>query len=204
MRKNKKGRKIMNRKENGSGQPEEMTEEILEEAPEQETPQPEEPAAKAEEQEQPEAAPQGPTPLEKAEAKAAEYLAMAQRVQADFENFRRRNESVRADAYADGRKDVAAVMLPVLDNLERAAAAPEGEGYKAGVEMVLRGLLQTIEQMGVQEIAADGQPFDPQLHNAVAREDADGVAPDTVTLVLQKGYKMGERVLRPAMVKVAN
>ena len=79
--------------------------------------------------------------LDEANAKATEYLQLAQRVQADFENFRRRNETVRADAYADGRKDVATVMLPVLDNLERAveaAAGSQDEALKNGVEMVLK------------------------------------------------------------------
>ena len=79
--------------------------------------------------------------LEEANAKASEYLALAQRVQADFENYRRRNESIRTDAYADGRKDTAALMLPVLDNLERAVAAASestDEALKNGVEMVLK------------------------------------------------------------------
>ena len=123
---------------------------------------------------------------------------------AEYANYKRRTEQEKEALGQFTTAQVLQKMLPVLDNLERAACAPEGEGYKTGVEMVLRGLVQTLQQMGVQEIDADQQPFDPQLHNAVAREDADGVEPDTVTLVLQKGYKMGERVLRPAMVKVAN
>ena len=70
--------------------------------------------------------------------------------------------------------------------------------------MVMRQFRETLEKLGLEEIAADGQAFDPSLHNAVMREDADGAEADTVTAVLQKGYKLGERVLRPAMVKVAN
>ena len=142
--------------------------------------------------------------IERLTGELAQQQDQYQRMLAEYANYKRRTEQEKEALGQFTTAQVLTKMLPVLDNLERAAAAPEGEGYKAGVEMVLRGLLQTIEQLGVQEIAADGQPFDPQLHNAVAREDADGVDPDTVTLVLQKGYKMGERVLRPAMVKVAN
>ena len=76
--------------------------------------------------------------------------------------------------------------------------------YKTGVDMVMRQFRETLEKLGLEEIAADGQAFDPTLHNAVMREDADGAEADTVTEVLQKGYKLGERILRPAMVKVAN
>lgn len=142
--------------------------------------------------------------IERLTGELAQQQEQYQRMLAEYANYKRRTEQEKEALGQFTTAQVLTKMLPVLDNLERAAAAPEGEGYKAGVEMVLRGLLQTVEQLGVQEIAADGQPFDPQLHNAVAREDADGVEPDTVTLVLQKGYKMGERVLRPAMVKVAN
>ena len=142
--------------------------------------------------------------IERLTNELAQQQEQYQRMLAEYANYKRRTEQEKEALGQFTTAQVLTKMLPVLDNLERAAAAPEGEGYKAGVEMVLRGLLQTVEQLGVQEIAADGQPFDPQLHNAVAREDADGVEPDTVTLVLQKGYKMGERVLRPAMVKVAN
>ena len=142
--------------------------------------------------------------IERLTGELAQQQEQYQRMLAEYANYKRRTEQEKEALGQFTTAQVLQKMLPVLDNLERAAAAPEGEGYKAGVEMVLRGLLQTVEQLGVQEIAADGQPFDPQLHNAVAREDADGVEPDTVTLVLQKGYKMGERVLRPAMVKVAN
>ena len=93
--------------------------------------------------------------LEAAEAKTAEYLAMAQRIQADFENYRRRNESVRADAFADGRKEVAAAMLPVLDNLERAvdaSAACENEPLRNGVELVLRQLNEIYQKYQIHSI----------------------------------------------------
>ena len=143
--------------------------------------------------------------LEEAKAKAAEYLAMAQRVQADFENYRKRNETIRADAYAEGRKDVAAVMLPVLDNLERAvdaAAGCEDEALKNGVELVLRQMADVYQKLEVTAIDRKGEKFDPNLENAVLQGTEEEGEPGTVCQVLQKGYKMGDRILRHAMVKV--
>ena len=143
--------------------------------------------------------------LEAARAKADEYLALAQRVQADFENFRRRNESIRADAYADGRKDVAAVMLPVLDNLERAVEAAAGstdEALKNGVEMVLKQMTEAYQKLDVKPINRLGEKFDPNLENAILQGTEDEGDPGTVCQVLQKGYMIGDKVLRHAMVKV--
>jgi molecular chaperone GrpE len=143
--------------------------------------------------------------LDEANAKAAEYLALAQRVQADFENFRRRNESVRADAYADGRKDTAALMLPVLDNLERAVEAAKesaDEALKNGVEMVLKQMTEAYGKMGVKPIDRLGEKFDPNLENAILQGTAEEGEPGTVCQVLQKGYMIGDKVLRHAMVKV--
>ena len=143
--------------------------------------------------------------LDEANAKAAEYLQLAQRVQADFENFRRRNESVRADAYADGRKDVATAMLPVLDNLERAveaAAGSQDEALKNGVEMVLKQMSDAYEKLGVKPIDRTGEKFDPNLENAILQGTEEEGEPGTVCQVLQKGYMIGDKVLRHAMVKV--
>ena len=143
--------------------------------------------------------------LEEANAKTAEYLAMAQRVQADFENYRKRNETVRADAFADGRREVAAAMLPVLDNLERAvgaAADSVDEALKNGMELVLKQMTDIYQKMDVTPIDRKGERFDPNLENAVLQGTAEEGEPGTVCQVLQKGYRMGERVLRHAMVKV--
>lgn len=143
--------------------------------------------------------------LEEANQKTAEYLAMAQRVQADFENYRKRNESVRADAYAEGRKDVAALMLPVLDNLERAVEAAAGTGDEAlknGVELVLRQMTDNYQKLDVTPIDRKGEKFDPNLENAVLQGTEEEGEPGTVCQVLQKGYRMGDKVLRHAMVKV--
>lgn len=143
--------------------------------------------------------------LDEANAKAAEYLALAQRVQADFENFRRRNENVRADAYADGRKDTAALMLPVLDNLERAVEAAAGssdEALKNGVGMVLKQMTDAYGKLEVKPIDRLGEKFDPNLENAILQGTAEEGEPGTVCQVLQKGYMIGDKVLRHAMVKV--
>ena len=145
------------------------------------------------------------TELKEAEAKAAEYLAMAQRVQADFENFRRRNESVRADSFAEGKRDVAAAMLPVLDNLERAAEAAAGsadESLRNGVELVLKQMNEVYKKLNVSPIDRLGEKFDPNLENAILQGMEEEGEPGTVCQVLQKGYMMGEKVLRHAMVKV--
>ena len=187
----------MSRKKNDMN---EMPEEIKNESPAEETLNTE--TNEAEKEEQPDPARQA---LDEANAKAAEYLALAQRVQADFENFRRRNESVRADAYADGRKDTAAMMLPVLDNLERALEAAAGspdEALRNGVEMVLKQMTNAYEKLEVKPINRLGEKFDPNLENAILQGSEDEGEPGTVCQVLQKGYMIGDKVLRHAMVKV--
>ena len=142
--------------------------------------------------------------LEKTKAQCDEYLDLAQRKQAEFANYRRRTEGVRQEAFDDGRKDAIDKLLPVIDNLERAlaAAGDHEEGLKAGVEMVLRQTKETFAKMGVEEIDPLGQPFDAELHNAVMQGGEDEGEPGTVCMVLQKGYKLGNRVIRHAMVKV--
>ena len=142
--------------------------------------------------------------LEKAKAQSDEYLDLAQRKQAEFANYRRRTEGIRAEAYDDGRRNAIAQLLPVVDNLERAlaAAGEEENALKSGVEMVLRQTRDALTKMGVEEIDPQGQPFDAELMNAVMQGSADEGEPGTVCMVLQKGYKLGERVIRHAMVKV--
>ena len=175
----------------------------------------EEQAAQAQEPEQPEKQqPEQDAPaadvkalqaeLEKAKAQSDEYLDLAQRKQAEFANYRRRTEGVRQEAYDDGRRDAISQLLPVVDNLERAlaAAGEEENALKSGVEMVLRQTRDALTKMGVEEIDPQGQPFDAELMNAVMQGTAEEGEPGTVCMVLQKGYKLGERVIRHAMVKV--
>ena len=142
--------------------------------------------------------------LATATAKADEYLTLAQRVQADFDNFRRRNESVRADAHTDGQRSVVSAMLPVLDNLERALAASTAsdDALRTGVDMTLRQMRDALTKLNVTPIDRLGEVFDPNLENAVLQGSADEGEPGTVCAVLQKGYMMGTHVLRHAMVKV--
>ena len=141
--------------------------------------------------------------LEETRAQRDEYLDLVQRKQAEFANYRRRTESVRQEAYDDGRRDAIEKLLPVVDNLERALdAAGEESALRSGVEMVLRQTLETLTKMGVETIDPMGQPFDAELHNAVMQGAAEEGEPGTVCMVLQKGYKLGGRVIRHAMVKV--
>jgi len=141
--------------------------------------------------------------LNKAEAQRDEYLNMAQRVQADFDNFRRRNQNVYKDAFNDGSAELVMKMLPVLDNMERAVSAQGGEAeLRQGVEMICKQMIAALGSAGVEEIPAQGEVFDPNCHDAVMQEESDQES-GTVTGVLQKGYRMGGKVLRPSMVKVA-
>ena len=141
--------------------------------------------------------------LEAAKKQSDEYLNMAQRVQADFENFRRRNNAVRADAYEDGARAFIKPILPVMDNLERALAAESADAaLHEGVSMVHRQLSEALEKRGVTVIDCAGEKFDPRLEDAVMQADASEGEPGTVCLVLQKGYQLGDVVLRHAMVKV--
>ncbi len=141
--------------------------------------------------------------LEKAQAQAEEYLNLAQRVQADFENYRRRTKATRAEAFEDGAREVIKQLLPVVDNLERAIAQETtDEAMATGVKMVYRQLMDALEKRGVSVIDRPGEKFDPNLENAVMQGTTDEGEPGTVCAVLQKGYKLGEFVLRHAMVKV--
>lgn len=142
--------------------------------------------------------------IEELKAQLAGQEDTYKRMLAEYANYKRRTEQEKEQIgrYTTGR--LLSALLPVVDNLERAAAAPEGEEYRAGVEMIVTQLHKALADMGLSEIPAENAPFDPELHHAVMREDADGVEPDTVTQVFQKGYKLGDKVLRPAMVKVAN
>lgn len=142
--------------------------------------------------------------LEKAKAQADEYLDLAQRKQAEFANYRRRTEGVRAEAYDDGKRDAIDQLLPVLDNLERAldAAGEDESALRSGVDMVLRQMRDVLTKMGVEEINPQGQPFDAEFMNAVMQGTPEEGEPGTVCMVLQKGYKLGARVIRHAMVKV--
>ena len=140
----------------------------------------------------------------KLEKELAETKDQYQRMLAEYANYKRRTEQEKQQIGAFTKAELLGGLLTSLDNMEKAVAAPAGEEYKAGVDLVMRQFMEALHKLGLEEIPASGVPFDPNVHHAVMREDADGVEADTVTEVYQKGYTVGDRVLRPAMVKVAN
>ena len=146
--------------------------------------------------------------LEKKLAAKEEELASLtdqyQRMLAEYANYKRRTEQEKLQIGLFTKAELLAELLVSVDNMEKAIAAPAGDEYKTGVDMVLRQFMDTLTKMGLESVGVEGEPFDPNVHNAVMREDADGIDTETVTAVFQKGYKLGDRVLRPAMVKVAN
>lgn len=145
----------------------------------------------------------------KAEEKhAAEMAAMNDkylRLYAEYDNYRKRSQKEKDNLYGDIRADVLAKFLPVYDNLARALAVPtEDEAYKRGVEMIMTQFKTTMEKLGVTEIESLGQKFDPNLHNAVMHVDDEEKGENEVVEVFQEGFKIGEKIVRFAMVKVAN
>lgn len=128
------------------------------------------------------------------------YLAML----AEYDNFRRRSAKEKEGAYSDAYIDVLEKILPVLDNLERAAAYKDGESVLHGLELTLKSFNEVLSKLGIKEIDAVGGKFDPNLHNAVMHVEDDEHGEGEVVEVLQKGYMCGDKVLRYAMVKVAN
>jgi molecular chaperone GrpE len=129
------------------------------------------------------------------------------RLAADFENFRRRKNQELLDRSRYASEAAARALLPVLDNLHRALDhAPESsrEDLVNGLELVVREFESRLEDLGVSPIEALGRPFDPAVHEALGGEDADGVDVDTVNAELQRGYRLHDRVLRPALVRVAH
>ena len=126
------------------------------------------------------------------------------RLAAEYDNFRRRTAAERDRIYDDSYATALGAMFPVVDNLERAAQYSDGESVAKGVAMILKSVEETLQKLGVAEIEAMGKTFDPELHNAVMHVDDEAFGESEVVEVLQKGYRKGDRVLRYAMVKVAN
>ena len=133
-----------------------------------------------------------------------ETVTLLQRIQADFDNFRRRNASIRLDSYEEGKRDTVKELLPALDNLERAldAIPAENASFREGIAMVQRQMLDSLKKLGLEEIENDCK-FDPTKHEAVMREKVEGKESGEIVVVFQKGYRMGDRVIRHCMVKVA-
>ncbi len=126
------------------------------------------------------------------------------RLAADFDNFKKRSAAEKSAAYANATADAVAELLPILDNLERAIAAAEESPMKAGVEMVLTQALKAFENLNVIPVGTPGDAFDPQIHNAVMHVDDESLGENVIAEVFQKGYMLGDKVVRHALVKVAN
>lgn len=145
--------------------------------------------------------------LAQAQAEAAGYKDRWMRSQAEFANARKRMEKQRADAYTNAKADIVLNLLPVLDDFERALAnAPETireDSWYEGIELVERKMQMVLEGLSVSPVAAVGEPFDPNWHEAVSQEPSDEHESGTVSRELQKGYKIGDRVIRPSLVVVS-
>ena len=127
------------------------------------------------------------------------------RLAAEYENFRRRSQKEKEALYGDIKADTMTKFLPVYDNLERALKqGTEDEAYRKGVEMIMTQFCSTLEKLGVTPIECLGEKFDPALHNAVMHVDDEEKGENEIVEVFQKGFKLGDKVIRFAMVKVAN
>ena len=127
------------------------------------------------------------------------------RVAAEFDNFRKRTVKEKEASYGNGKADAVAKMLPVYDNLERALNQPtEDAAYKKGVEMTMNELVKIFTSLGVEVFGNVGDTFDPNLHNAVMHTEDESFGENTISMVFQKGFKIGDKVVRFAMVQVAN
>ena len=127
------------------------------------------------------------------------------RLAAEYDNFRKRSQKEKDSAYTNGKADTIAKLLPVYDNLERAMNQPtEDAAYKKGVELTMQGLLKIFGDLGVEVYGEVGDEFDPNLHNAVMHIESEELGENTLAQVFQKGFKTGEKVIRFAMVQVAN
>ncbi|HSL55982.1 MAG TPA: nucleotide exchange factor GrpE [Pyrinomonadaceae bacterium] len=150
--------------------------------------------------------------LKRVEAENAELKNSLARRQADFENYRKRVERERAETYNRVVADVAAKLLPVVDNLKRAleaeasveaAESDEFRHFLSGVDLINKQLNGVLDALGVKPVAAVGEQFNPHIHEAVVTEPTDDYAPDTVMQELVTGYRIGDKLIRPALVKVA-
>jgi len=144
-------------------------------------------------------------PLTVAQRERDEYLDLAKRAQADFENYRKRAAKEAAAAGARARSGLIRELLPVVDNLERALASSDGadETFVQGVRLVYNELQGVLSRAGVEAIEPAGEPFDPTVHEALSTRESDGAEAGVVLDVVEKGYRSGDTVIRPARVVVA-
>lgn len=128
------------------------------------------------------------------------------RMAAEYDNFRKRSQREKEALYADCKASVINALLPVADNFDRIFANPDGtlEDYKKGVEMTFKQFSDVFKNLGIESFGEVGEEFDPNFHNAVMHTEDDSVGENTITTVIVKGYKLGDKIIRPAMVAVAN
>ena len=142
--------------------------------------------------------------LKEAEAKVVEYKDGWARSQAEFQNYRKRIERDNEMMFASMKGDIIKKVLPALDDLERALAnRPADDAWASGIELIARKMQNILEGEGLKRIDAKGKPFDPNFHEAISHEPNDDVESEHVVDVVQNGYMLGERVIRPALVRVA-
>ena len=175
-------------------------EDIKKEATEEEIP--EDKKADSEEAEQPEEA-QEEKKSEEKEATEEDSDTRYLRLMADFQNYKKRVEKEKTDIYSYANEKLITEMLDIVDNFERALQQEEiGDGFKEGMEMIFKQLSGVLEKSGLAEIAALGEDFDPNFHNAVMTEETEEYESGKVSGVMQKGYTLNGKVIRPSMVKV--
>jgi len=142
--------------------------------------------------------------LAEAQKERDEYLELARRTKADFENFRKRVAADLQAAQARGKAEVAREVIDAVDNLERALEASDGGGNLSdGVEMVLGGLRETLKRNGIEQVDPKGEKFDPHRHEALSTQPVEGTESGVVVEVMQKGYVLGDHLIRPARVVVS-
>ncbi len=145
------------------------------------------------------------TIIEELNAKLLEANDKLLRTIAEYDNFRKRSVKEKEAIYSDSKSDIIGKLLPVIDNFERAASAEADlENYKKGIEMTVKQLIDAFSSLGVEAYGAAGEEFDPNIHNAIMHKDDETLGENVISEVYMKGYKMGEKVIRPAMVIVAN
>ncbi len=198
--------------ENNAPNPQGVEEQVVqaEGSPEQQVQQSEQagqqPGEPGDEPEQPATIEEYRAMLAAKEAECQDLFQRLQRLQADFENYRRRVRREQEELVMYANEDLMKDLLPVLDNLERAVAAPAGgdvNAYLEGVSMICRQMKDSLSRRGLAEIQSVGHPFDPVQHHAVMQVEVEGVEENTVVEDLQKGYRLRDRVIRPSLVKVA-
>ena len=142
--------------------------------------------------------------LEKAQKEHDEIQDKYLRVCAEYDNFRKRTQKERDGIFTDAYSDALKEILPIFDNLERAALYTEPDKLTEGLELIFKSAKEMLTKLGVEEFGAVGEKFDPNIHNAVMHIEDDSVGEEEIIEVFQKGYKRGDKIIRHAMVKVAN